>query len=57
MPAIWDPFLYGVCMTGGFGWQYFEAQQRYNKNVCWYILNKYLPQAIENGFEDYQISK
>jgi hypothetical protein len=44
-------------MTGGFGYQYIEAQTRYNRNVCEYILGKYLPQAIENGFQDYQISK
>lgn len=53
MPAMWDLGLFPVCMTVGFGYQYLEAQERYNTNVCKYILNKYLPQAISNGFEDY----
>jgi hypothetical protein len=44
-------------MTTGFGYEYLQAQQRYNRNVCGYILDKYLPMAIENGFEDYEISK
>ncbi len=52
-PAKWDSLLYAVSMTSGFGYQYFASQKRYNTNVCEYILNKYLPQAIENGFEDY----
>ena len=40
-------------MTGGFGYEYIAAEERYNKNVCEYILGKYLNQAIDNGFEDY----
>ena len=57
MPAPWDIVLYPSLMTAGFAYQYFQAQKRYNTNVCKYILDKYLPQAVENGFEDYQISQ
>ena len=45
-PAIWDPLLYGALSTSGFGYQYLKGQERYNKTVCWYILNKYLPLAV-----------
>ncbi len=56
MPAAWDILLYPTCMTSGFAYEYFQAQERYQKNVSKYILDKYLPQAIENGFQDYEIS-
>jgi hypothetical protein len=56
IPAAWDILLYPTCMTSGFAYEYFQAQERYQKNVSKYILDKYLPQAIENGFQDYEIS-
>lgn len=38
-------------------WAYLRAYDRYYEKVSKYFLDKYLAQAIENGFEDYQISK
>lgn len=38
-------------------WAYLRAYDRYYEKVSKYFIDKYLPQAIENGFEDYQISK
>ena len=51
--AKWDYLTYPLFMTGGLGYEYKFAQQRYNKIGCEYILNKYLAKAIENGFENY----
>jgi len=45
-PAKWDILLYPLLMTTGFGYEYLESHKRYNKNVCNYILNKYLAQAV-----------
>lgn len=32
---------------------YFRAYDRYYQQVCKYFIDKYLPEAIENGFQDY----
>lgn len=40
-----------------FFYAYYIAEERYYQQVQKYLLNKYLPQAIENGFVDYEISK
>jgi hypothetical protein len=36
---------------------YFKAYDRYYVEVHRYFVDKYLPQAISNGFEDYEISR
>lgn len=50
-------FFYPVIASLTFTHAYFVAQDRFNTKVCKYFVNKYLDEAIANGFKDYEISK
>ena len=43
-------------MAAGVTEAYFIANDRYNELVCERFLYKYLEEAKDNGFEDYEIS-
>jgi len=48
---------YGLFFAGSATWAYYKMDELYIKQVCYPLLDKYLPQAITNGFEDYTISE
>ena len=50
---IYYPIIVAMTTTEA----YFRAYDRYYQKVCKYFIDKYLQQAVYNGFEDYEISK
>ncbi len=47
---------YGLFFAGSATLAYYKLDDMYIKQVCYPLLDKYLDQAIKNGFEDYKIS-
>jgi len=48
---------YGVFFAGSATMAYYKLDEMYTKDICYPLLDKYLPEAIKNGFEDYTISQ
>ena len=45
------PMVFSMCTFSSLG--YLKAHERYYEKVPKNLLDKYLPEAIENGFQDY----
>lgn len=48
---------YGLYFAGGATLAYYQIGDWYIKDVCYPMLDKYLPEAVKNGFDDYEISQ
>jgi hypothetical protein len=48
-----EHIYYPVIISCSTTYAYFKAYDRYYEEVHRYFIDKYLKQAIENGFEDY----
>jgi hypothetical protein len=53
----YSTLYYGVAVAQAFTSGYFALNSYYVKTVCNPMIDKYLKQAIDNGFEDYEISQ
>jgi hypothetical protein len=48
---------YGFWFAGSGTWAYYALSEVYVKDICDPFLTKYTQKAIENGFDNYEISK